>query len=104
MAFIRTTTFALTREEADEFRPGKLVYSAVIGGRKFICQTLNGLISTAVWRSVNPAGKVVITIFTEWSTMEDLQAYARQPTIRELEDQLATETEPLTVMVYENIG
>ena len=104
MAFIRTTTIAMSREEADEIRPGKLVYSALIGGRKFICQTLNGLISTAVWRSVNPQGKVVFTIFTEWSTMEDLQAYARQPTIRELEEQLATEADPLTVMVYENIG
>jgi heme-degrading monooxygenase HmoA len=104
MAFIRTTTFAMTREDAEELRPGKLVYSAIVGGRKFICQTLNGLIATGVWRSVNPSGKVVFTIFTEWSTMDDLQAYARQPTIRELEEQLATETEPLTVMVYENIG
>ncbi len=104
MAFIRTTTIAMSREEAEEIRPGKLVYSALIGGRKFICQTLNGLISTAVWRSVNPQGKVVFTIFTEWSTMEDLQAYARQPTIRELEEQLATKEDPLTVMVYENIG
>ena len=104
MAFIRTTTFAVTREEAEEIVPGKLVYNALVGGRKFICQTLNGLISTAVWRSINPSGQVIFTIYTEWSTMSDLQAYASQPTIRELEAQLSTETEPLTVMVYENVG
>jgi heme-degrading monooxygenase HmoA len=104
MAFIRTTTVAMSREDAEEIKPGKPVYSALIGGRKFLSQTMNGLISTAVWRSVNPHGKVVFTLFTEWSTMEDLQAYARQPIIRELEDQLATAEDPLTVMVYENIG
>ncbi|HEX2913931.1 MAG TPA: hypothetical protein VH186_24215 [Chloroflexia bacterium] len=104
MSFIRTTTFALTRDDAEEIRPGKLVYSALIPGRKFIAQGLNGLVQTAVWRSVNASGKVVFTIFTEWSTMADLQAYANQPTVHELETQLAAEADPLTVMVYENMG
>ncbi len=104
MAFIRTTTVSMSREDAEELKPGKLVYNALIGGRKYISQAMNGLIQTAVWRSVNASGKVVFTIFTEWSTMEDLQTYAKQPTIRELEAQLSTEAEPITVMVYEAIG
>lgn len=104
MSFIRTTTFAMTREEAEEMKPGKLVYNALIPGRKFIAQMTNGLVQTSVWRSINPTGKVVFTIFTEWSTLEDLQSYATQPTIKELEAQLSTETDPLTIMVYESIG
>lgn len=104
MAFIRTSTVALTREEAEEFKPGKLVYNALIPARKFIAQTCNGLIQTAVWRTTNTTGRIILTIFTEWATMEDLHAYANQPTIKELERQLASETEPVNVVVYENIG
>lgn len=104
MSFIRTTTFAMTREEAEEMRPGKLVYNALVAGRKYVSQSMNGLIQTSVWRTINPSGKIVFTIFSEWSTLADLQAYAAQPTIRELESQLATETDPLTVIVYESVG
>ncbi len=105
MSFIRTTTFALTREEAEEMKPGKLVYNALIPGRKYIAQSLDGLVQSSVWASVAPVnGKLVFTIFTEWSTLEDLQGYANQPTIKELEKQLSREAEPITVMVYEHIG
>ena len=104
MSFVRTTTFTLTREEAEELRPGKLVYNALVGGRKFIAQGMNGLVQTEVWRSVNASGGVVFTIMTAWNTLDDMRAYAEQPTIRELEAQLSTEVEPIKVMVYEAIG
>ena len=104
MAFVRTTTFSMTREEAEEMRPGKLVYNALISGRKFISQSMNGLVQTEVWRSINASGRVVFTIMTQWATLDDMRAYAEQPTIRELEAQLSTEAEPISVMVYEAIG
>ncbi len=104
MAFVRTTSFTLSREEAEELRPGKLVYNALVGGRKFIAQGMNGLVMTEVWRSVNSSGRVIFNIMSQWATMEDLRAYAQQPTIKELEAQLSTEAEPVTVMVYETIG
>jgi heme-degrading monooxygenase HmoA len=106
MSFIRTTTFTMSREDAEEIRPGKLVYSALIVGRKFIAQNTDGLVQTYVLKGVTPYnGRILFTIYSEWSTMEDLQAYATQPTIKELEEQLAKEIgEPLQVTVYENIG
>jgi hypothetical protein len=106
MSFIRTTTFTLTKEEAEELRPGKLVYNALIPGRKYVAQALDGLIQTAVWKSVSPDinSKWTFTIFTECSTLEDLQAYTNQPTIRTLEEQIAKGGDPLSIQVYEHIG
>lgn len=106
MSFVRTTTFAMTREDSEELRQGKLVYNALVVGRKFICQSIDGLVQTYLLRQSNLVdGKVVFTIYSEWSTMEDLQNYATQPTIKELEESLAKELgQPLEVTVYENLG
>jgi hypothetical protein len=105
MSFIRTASFTLTREEAEEMIPGKLVYNALVPGRKYIAQSMDGMVQTAVWKSVSSSGgKLIYTFFTECSTLEDLQTYVNNPTIRKLESELAKGGEPLNVMVYEHIG
>ncbi len=105
MSFIRNTTFTLSQANAEELKPGKLVYDALVPGRKFIAQSMEGLIQSNLWIAIPPRnGLVTFTIFSEWSTLEDLQAYANQPTIKALEQQLAAEGEALNVIIYENLG
>jgi hypothetical protein len=103
MAFVRTISFTLPREDANEIRPGNPVYNGLVGGSKYIAQFTSGLIQTGVWRSAQAGGSILFTMFTEWSSIEELQAYANQDTIKEVET-LLHGTTPVTVNVYEVIG
>lgn len=103
MAFVRTLTFTLPRDDADTIRPGNPVYNGLVGGAKYIAQFAPGLIQTGVWRSAVASGNIMFTMFTEWSSLEELQTYASQATIREIES-LLKNTTPVTVNVYEVIG
>ncbi len=104
MSFVRTFTFNLPREEANILTPGNNAYTALVPGRKFVAQAQSGLVSTNVWRSLNSAGSINFVIYTEWSTIEDLTAYVNQPTIREIEQILASDNNSVQVAVYEMIG
>jgi heme-degrading monooxygenase HmoA len=104
MAFVRTVSFTMPQDEADQIRPGTRSYTALVPGRKFMAQAQSGLIQTNVWRSTNRSGMVNFVIFTEWSTLEDLNAYASVPVIKEIEQALSTESNPVQIQVYEVIG
>jgi heme-degrading monooxygenase HmoA len=104
MSYIRTTAFSLPRDEAVKILPGNRVYNALIPARKYVTQAIDGLIQTAVWRSTNASGGINFVIFTEWSTLEDMQGYANDPDIKEIEDLLSTDESPLVINVYETIG
>ena len=103
MAFVRTVTFTLPREDANEIRPGGPVYNSLVGGSKYIAQFAPGLIQTGMWRGVGTGGNILFTMFTEWSSLAELQVYANQTTIKEIET-LLKGTAPVTVNVYEVIG
>ncbi len=104
MAFVRTVTFSLPRDEAEMIKPGNSAYTTLVPGRKYVAQTQSGLIQTSVWRTVNPSGAVQFVIHTEWSTIEDMQAYASTPVIKEIEKILGEDNNSMQVSVYEVIG
>lgn len=104
MAYIRTTTFSLRRDEAEVIKPGEQVYNVLVAARKFLAQSLDGLVQTALWRSTNASGRVQFVIMTEWATLEDMQEYVNNPTIQEMEKLLDNEGFPLSIWIYEAIG
>ncbi len=105
MSFVRAVSFTLSKDEAAELAPGTHPYTALISGRKYVAQALPGLVQTSVWRNLNASGtKVNFTIFSEWSTLEDMQIYANNVIIKELETILDTDSDPVTVQVYEVLG
>ena len=104
MSFVRTTSVTMPRDEAAYLLPGRQAFNTIGPGRKFIAQSISGLVQTHVWRSTNASGKVLLTIFTEWATMEDLLAYANNPTIKEMENLLTSDNNPLVINVYEVIA
>ncbi len=104
MSFVRTFSFSMPREEADIIKPGHNAYTALIPGRKFVAQAQSGLVSTNVWRTINSSGTINFVIYTEWSTMEDLQAYTNVPVIKQMEQILASDNSTVQIAVYEMIG
>ena len=104
MAYVRTTSFRLSRDEGNKVLPGFHIYNALVPARKFIAQTIDGLVQTAVLRSTNASGDLNFVIFTEWSTLEDLQNYANHPDIVEIENFLNSEEHPIQINIYEAIG
>jgi heme-degrading monooxygenase HmoA len=104
MSYIRTATFTLPRDEGSKILPGNKIYNALIPARKYVAQAIDGLIQTAVWRTTNASGSLTFVIFTEWSTLEDMQDYVNNPDIKEIENLLDTPESPLLVSVYEAIG
>jgi len=104
MAYVRTTTFTLTKDEANELIPGSDAYNAIVGARKYLAQSMQGLIQSNVWQSSISGGRVKFVVFNEWNTLEDLQTYADHPAIKQMEELLNSDTEPLNVAVYEVVG
>lgn len=104
MAYVRTVSFTMSRDEADQIRPGTRAYTALVPGRKFMAQAQSGLIQTGVWRSTNSSGTVSFIIHTEWSTVEDMQAYANLPIIKQMEQALSSDDNQVQISVYEVIG
>lgn len=104
MAYVRTVSFSMPHDEADQITPGTRSYTALVPGRKFMAQAQSGLIQTGVWRTTNSSGMVNFVIHTEWSTVEDMQAYANLPIIKELEQALSSDNNQVQVSVYEVIG
>jgi heme-degrading monooxygenase HmoA len=104
MAYVRVVSFSLPREEADSIAPGSDAYNALVSGRKFLAQGINGLIQTAVWRSNNPTGRVAFMIMSEWSDLDDLNYYANHPTIQKLENVISTGNDTFAVQVFEMLG
>lgn len=104
MSYIRTSTFTLPRDEGNTILPGTAVYNALVPARRYVAQSIDGLIQQGMWRTTNAVGKFQFVIFTEWNTLEDVQAYANNTHIKEMEELLGTEENPLLINVYENIG
>lgn len=104
MGFVRTLSFSMPRDEAEAIKPGNPAYTALVPGRKFVTQAQSGLIQTGLWRTTNASGVVNFVIHTEWSTIEDMQAYANHPVIKEIEQILGSDNNPVQISVYEVIG
>jgi len=104
MGFVRTFSFSMPRDEADAITPGNEAYTALVGGRKFVTQAQSGLVETSVWRSTNSSGMVNFVIYTEWSSIEDMQSYVNLPVIKEMEEILGSDNSPVQINVYEAIG
>lgn len=104
MGFVRTFSFSMPRDEADLISPGQQAYTALVGGRKFVTQAQDGLIETSVWRSTNSSGMVNFVIYTEWNSIENMQAYVNLPIIKEMEEILGSDNNPVQINVYEAIG
>jgi heme-degrading monooxygenase HmoA len=104
MAYVRTVSFTMSRDEAEMIKPGDHSYTTLIPARKFVAQAQSGLVQTGVWRSTNASGMVNFVIHTEWATLEDMQAYSNLPVIKEMEQILGSDGSPVQVSVYEVIG
>ncbi len=104
MAYVRTVTFTLSKDEATELVPGSDAYNAIVGARKYLSQSMQGLIQSNVWQSTIIGGRVRFVVFNEWNSMEDLQNYADHPAIKKLEELLNSDVEPLNIAVYEVVG
>jgi heme-degrading monooxygenase HmoA len=104
MAYVRTVTFTLSKDEANELVPGSDAYNAIVGARKYLAQSMQGLIQSNVWQSAITGGRVRFVVFNEWNSLEDLQNYADHPAIKKLEELLNSDVDPLNVAVYEVVG
>ncbi|NWJ45909.1 MAG: hypothetical protein HXX08_08525 [Chloroflexi bacterium] len=104
MSYMRLVSFSLPKEEADAIVPGSTAFNALVAGRKFVTQALNGLVSSHVWRSSGATGAVDFVISSEWNSLEDMQGYSNNPNIIKLEDTLSENNESFSISIYELLG
>lgn len=105
MAYVRTISYTFPYERIEEFRPGSDLMLRLVSAHKLLCQESPGLLDTGVWMTQEPAGSIRVVSYTEWYSLEDIQAFATDP---DVEHQEATITKVAasapTVEIYQTIG
>jgi|GEM_PF-812553 heme-degrading monooxygenase HmoA len=106
MGFVRTVTYTFGPEKIVDLQKGSELYLRLVAANKAICQNSPGLLDTGVWISQEDDGNIRVLSYSEWDSIEDMQAFATNPlTVRQerIISQAATAAPP-QVHTYEILG
>jgi hypothetical protein len=104
MAFVRTLTFMVPRERTEELEPGHNLYLAAVHGIKIAAQNTPGYHRGGVWMQQQPDGSVKVLSYSQWYELENIEAYANVPMVRDFEKDVSTYLSQPVVDIYEVIG
>jgi heme-degrading monooxygenase HmoA len=106
VGFVRTITYTFGPERITELQKGRELFLRLVAANKSICQNSPGLLDTGVWISQEDDGNIHVLSYSEWDSIEDLEAFAGSPVTRRQEriiGQAATAAPP-RVHTYEIMG
>ena len=106
MAFVRTITYTFPYENIGELQVGTDTWLRLVSAHKLLAQESLGMLDTGVWITQNSdTGAVRVVSVTEWSSLEDMQAFASDPDVRLQETAITRLTTGApAVEIYEVIG
>jgi len=106
MGFVRTITYTFPPERVVDLQKGTDLYLRLVAANKTICQNSPGLLDTGVWITQGDDGNIRVVSYSEWDSIEDMQAFAGNAyTVRQ--EQIiaqAASVSPPHVDTYEIMG
>jgi hypothetical protein len=101
MAYVRTFSFVIPPERADEMEPGRNLYLATVNGTQIVAQNTSGFHRGGVWTRLLADGGIKVVCYTQWYSPTDIERYISTPMIRDYEADIARyHNEPL-VEIFE---
>ena len=104
MAFVRTLTFIVPADRTQELEPGHNLYLASVHGIKIAAQNVPGYHRGGVWMQRQPDGSVKVTQYSQWYELDNLEAYANVPMVRDFEKDVSTYLSTPVVEIHEVMG
>jgi len=104
MAFVRTITFIVPAERTQELEPGHNLYLAAVHGIKIAAQSVQGFHRGGVWMQRQPDGSVKVMHYSQWYELDNIEAYANVPMVRDFEKDVNTYLSRPVIEIYEVMG
>src|SRR5687767_2069778 len=104
MAFVRTLTFEVPADRTHELNPGHNLYLAAVHGVKIAAQNTQGFHRGGVWMQRLPSGAIRVFVYSQWYELDNIEAYANLPMIRDFEKDVSTYLSTPVVDIYEVMG
>ncbi len=104
MAFVRTLTFIIPAEQADQLEPGHNLNLALVYSLPLVAQNVSGYHRCGVWSYRTENGNIKVKMYTQWYTIPDLENYSNTPMVRDFEATVAENLSTPQIEIYEVIG
>lgn len=101
MAYIRTFSFVVPPERADEMQPGRNLHLATVNGTQIVAQNTSGYHRGGVWTRLQADGGIKVFIYTQWYSPADMDRYISTPMIRDYEADIARYHSTPVIEIYE---
>ena len=101
MAIIRTFSFIVPPERAEEMQPGHNLHMATIDGTQIVAQNSPGFLHGGVWSRLLADGGTKIVIYTQWYSPTDIDRYANTPMIKDYEADIAKYHSKPVIEIFE---
>lgn len=104
MSFVRTLSFVVPTERTQELDPGHNLYLAAVHGIKIAAQNVQGYHRGGVWMQRQPDGAIKVVQYCQWYELDNIEAYANLPMVRDFEKDVSTYLSTPVVEIYEVMG
>ncbi len=101
MAFVRTLIFTVPAERTQELEPGHNLYLAAVHGIKIAAQNVQGYHRGGVWMQRLPDGSVKVIQYSQWYDLDNIEAYANVPMVRDFEKDVTTYLSRPVIEIFE---
>jgi antibiotic biosynthesis monooxygenase (ABM) superfamily enzyme len=101
MAYVRTLAFTVPAERTQELSPGHNLYLAAVHGTQIAAQNVEGYHKGGVWMQRQAEGSIKVIMFSQFNELDNLEAYANVPMVRDFESDVSKHLSPVVVEIYE---
>ncbi len=107
MAYVRTVTYTFPYARiTDVLESGTDIWMRLVPANKLLAQESSGMLDTGVWVTQEREGTLRVVSYTEWYSLEELNAFGSDPDVRHHEAAIseATVDGKPEITVYETMG
>lgn len=104
MPYVRTISFTVPPERAEELSPGHNLYLAAVFGTQIAAQNTQGYQKGGVWMQRQTEGSTLVFMFSQWDELDSMEAYANVPMLLDFIKDVSTYLSPVKLETYEVLG